>query len=315
MQITNQIQRDIMPRKQKCGSSLPTFYSILALALATFVFSPIQINADENENSTKLENDIQKARAEMAQTRKEIAKADADLAKTDSILKDEITRANQSDERAGKDRERREKENQALQNHLKEIQEKVNAEKSLQGRHSNAMDEIKAKEKNLSLTLAGYCDSLINRIENALPWDKEPRIERLKALHRDLESGTATPDEGLGRLSAALKEEIKIGDEISLLNKPLTKKNGEVINAQILKIGNQWMVYMDEDGKNFGVLEHKGGQWEWREDPSFSEKNQIRLAIEVKSAKRAPQLVTLSLGMDTQSKNSSKANASPGAKK
>ncbi len=288
---------------------------ILAMALTVFAFSPIQILADENENSARLENDIQKVRAEIAQTKKEIAKADAEINKTDSILKDEITRANQSEERAAKDRERREKENQTLQNHLKEIQAKINTEKSLQGRHSNAMDEIKGRGKNLSLTLAGYCDSLIFRIENGLPWEKEPRLDRLKALRRDLETGAATPDEGLARLSASLREEIKLGDEISLLNKPITKKNGDVVNAQVLKIGNQWMVYKDEEEKAFGVLEHKGGQWEWREDLSFAEKNQIRMAIEVKSAKRAPQLITLSLGMDINSKNSTKTNASTGAKK
>jgi hypothetical protein len=59
---------------------------------------------------------------------------------------------------------------------------------------------------------------------------------------------------------------------------------------------------MDEEGKRFGVLERKaapggGWTWEWREDPGFEEKNRIKAAIEVKSAKRPPQLAVLDLGL------------------
>jgi hypothetical protein len=77
------------------------------------------------------------------------------------------------------------------------------------------------------------------------------------------------------------------------------------VNAQVLKIGNQWLVYMDEEGKRFGVLERKAGAgdsaaWEWREDPGFAEKNRIKAALEVKSAKRPPQLAVLDLGVTVQ---------------
>jgi hypothetical protein len=77
------------------------------------------------------------------------------------------------------------------------------------------------------------------------------------------------------------------------------------VNAQVLKIGNQWLVYMDEEGKRFGILEKTAGKdgkpaWEWREDPGFAEKNRIKAALEVKSAKRPPQLVVLDLGLAAQ---------------
>jgi hypothetical protein len=70
-------------------------------------------------------------------------------------------------------------------------------------------------------------------------------------------------------------------------------------------------VYMDEEGKRFGVLERKAAAsgapvWEWREDPGFEEKNRIKAALEVKSAKRPPQLAVLDLGLAA-------ANASPAA--
>jgi hypothetical protein len=71
-----------------------------------------------------------------------------------------------------------------------------------------------------------------------------------------------------------------------------------MVNAQVLKIGNQWLAYMDEEGKRFGVLERKpGGAWEWREDPGFEEKNRIKAAIEIKASKRPPSLAVLDLGI------------------
>ncbi len=273
--------------------------AILFLAMSL----TLTLHAQDAAASNKLEADIQKARADLTQTRKEIAKADFELGKTDSLLREESTRATQSEERQSKDRERREKENQDLQKRLLDTQAKIDAERAQQGRHQNTVEEIKARQKNLAMTLAGYCDSLATRINEGLPWDKEARLDRVNSLRKDLESGGASVDEGFARLNSAIKEEIKSGDEIALLNKPMTRKNGDLINAQVLKVGNQWLVYMDEEGKLFGILERKNPStaqgkpnWEWREDLSFSEKNQIRTAIEVKSAKKPPQLVVLTLG-------------------
>lgn len=249
----------------------------------------------------RLDAEIQKARAEIAQTKKEAQKADGDLRKTDSLLREETARAGQAVERQAKDRERREKENAALQARLQETQAKINAERSGLGRHQNAQDEIKARQQRMALALAGYCDSVAARIEAGPPWEREPRIERVRSLKKDLEGGSASLEEGFARLNAIVKEEIKSGDEIALLNKPVTRKNGDVVNAQVLKVGNQWLVYMDEEGKRFGILERKavpgGWAWDWREDPGFAEQIRIKTALEVKSAKRPPQLAVLDLGL------------------
>lgn len=270
-----------------------------ALTLLTF---PFQSKAEEGENQARLESDLQKTKAEIIQVKKEISKADLEIRKTDSLLREEAARAKLSDDRSAKDKERREKENQDLQNRLHETQAKINAEKGNQNRNLNSVEEIKARQKNLAMTIATYCDSVIDRIQSGLPWETEVRVERLNGIKKDLETGAATVDEGFARLNSVIKEEIKLGDEISTFNKPITRKNGDVINGQILKMGNQWLVYMDEDGKLFGVLERQSKatglySWEWREDPSFTEKNQIRTAIEVKSAKRPPALVSLNLGI------------------
>ena len=231
----------------------------------------------------------------IAKAKKEMQRADGELRRTDSLMRDESSRAAQAEERQAKDRERRDKEIAALQARLQETQGKIGAEKAALARHQNAVDEIKSREAHLRKVLAGYCDSLAARVEAGLPWDNQARLDRIRALKRDLEAGTASPEEGLARLSAILKEEVKAGDEIAVFSKPVNRANGETVNAQVLRLGNQWLVYMDEEGKRFGVMERKGGTWAWREDIAFGEKNRIREAIEVKSAKRPPQLVVLDL--------------------
>jgi hypothetical protein len=277
-----------------------------ALLLAAAIpLAAMAVWGQEGE-SARLESAIQKARTEMAQAKKDAAKADAELRKTDSLLREETARATQTEERQAKDRERREKENASLQARIQETQAKINAERAGLNRHQNAQDEIKARQKRLTLVLAGYCDSVAARIEAGLPWEREARVDRVKSLKKDLEAGSASLEEGFARLNAAIKEEVKGGDEIAVLNKPVTRKNGDVVNAQVLKIGNQWLVYMDEEGKRFGILERKAYAsgapvWEWREDPGFEEKNRIKSALEVKSAKRPPQLAVLDLGLSIAS--------------
>lgn len=282
-----------LPIAQRLGRLAGAAALILALAL------PAQLRAqDPAEALRNLDSEIQKARGDMEKARKDGVKADAELRKTDSLLREETARSAASDERAAKDRERREKENAALAARVQETQGRVNQERSGIGRWQNAQDEIKSRQKRLALVLAGYCDSLVRRIEASPPWEREGRLDRVRSLKKDLEAGSASTDEGFARLNAAIKEEIKSGDEIAILNKPVTRKNGDMVNAQVLKVGNQWLVYMDEEGKRFGVLERSAaGTWDWREDPSFEEKNRIKAAIEVKSAKRPPQLAVLDLGI------------------
>jgi uncharacterized protein DUF3450 len=294
--------------RARAGAPLAAFLIAAALTAGAAIG-----HAQEGEGAAmrNLESEIQKAKAEMAEARKGAQKAEAELRRTDSLLREEVARAAQADDRQAKDRERREKENASLQARLQETQGKINAERAGLNRHQNAQDEIKARQKRLSLVLAGYCDSVASRIEAGPPWEREGRLDRVRSLKKDLEAGSATVDEGFARLNAAVKEEIKGGDEIALLNKPVTRKNGDVVNAQVMKIGNQWLVYMDDEGKHFGVLERKPAAagstwtWEWREDPGFEEKNRIKAAIEVKSSKRPPSLAMLDLGLALGAGNAS----------
>ena len=95
------------------------------------------------------------------------------------------------------------------------------------------------------------------------------------------------------------KEEIKNGDEVALFSRPVTRQNGEIVNAQLLKIGNQMIAYMDDESGKFGTLERRfeNGKitYVWNENLDFSQRNAIKLALSVKSGREAPQLVPLDI--------------------
>ena len=73
------------------------------------------------------------------------------------------------------------------------------------------------------------------------------------------------------------------------------------MNASILRIGNQWMVYVDENGSVYGRLERKieNGNvvYEWNENLNLEERAAVKLAIEVKQAKKPPQIVNLPVSL------------------
>ena len=101
-------------------------------------------------------------------------------------------------------------------------------------------------------------------------------------------------------MKSLIAEETRFGDEVAIINSPLTRKNGELINAQILRIGNQWMVYSDENGTVYGALVRKNSAtiaYEWNEDLTLAEREAVRLAIDVKLAKKPPQMVSLPISL------------------
>jgi multidrug efflux pump subunit AcrA (membrane-fusion protein) len=183
--------------------SLPGARALLAALLLTAAL-PAAVRSEDGDAVARLDADIQKAKAEIAQAKKEVQKAEAELRKTDSLAREEASRAAEAESRRAKDRERREKENTALQARMEETQAKINAERSGMGRWQNAEDEPKARQKRLALVLAGYCDSVAARIEAGLPWEREGRVNRIKSLKKDLETGSASVEEGFARLNAAI---------------------------------------------------------------------------------------------------------------
>ena len=246
-----------------------------------------------------------KLKADVVRLKREAQRSDADLRRTDSLIREENEAAGKNLERWQRDRERREKENQELNGRVQQTRSKITAEQTRMRNYLNGIEEIKAREKALLGLLSGFADSLLARIESGPPWDLETRRDRLLSLKRDIEAGSAAPEEVFGRLAAMLKEEIKNGDEIALFNRPMTRQNGEVINAQLLKFGNQTLMYMDDEGGKFGVLERRSENgkpvYAWRENLDFGEQNAVKLALAVKAGRAAPQLVPLVIPLSPDS--------------
>lgn len=260
----------------------------LALAFSAFAFADTESEIrDLNLRKEKLNSEIKKLNAQISET--------------DSLIKADDSRYKMLQERYKADSERRKAEIDSLNAKIRDAASQLVEERRKQSLATNRTENVKSLRKALNETLVTLCKKFEAQVEKTIPWDKETRLDRVKTLSRDLESGNATEEEGLSRLKSLIGEEIKFGDEVSIINSPLTRKNGEMINAQILRIGNQWMVYSDENATVFGILVRKivDGKiaYEWNEDLNLSEREIVKFALDVKQAKKPPQIVKLPVSL------------------
>lgn len=248
-----------------------------------------------------MDSDIRDLRLEKEKLNSDIQKLSKQISATDSMLKADASRYKNLQTRYAADKERRQAEIDSLNAKIKNVAVQLQDERNKQAHAKNKGDNVKAKRKALSATLLSICKTLEVQVEQTLPWERETRLDRVKSLSRDIESGNASEEEAFSRLKSLIAEEIRFGDEVAIINSPFTRKNGELINAQILRIGNQWMVYSDEAGTLYGALVRKVEQagdslkvtYEWNEELNLNERNAVRFAIDVKLAKKPPQMVTL----------------------
>ncbi|WP_109735479.1 DUF3450 family protein [Fibrobacter sp. UWR4] len=268
---------------------------LLTVLLFTAVFVSYA-NAD-------VDSDIRDMQLEKEKLNSEIAKLNSQIAATDSMLKADDKRYKTLQERYKQDKERRKSEIDSLNIKIKDVAGQLQQERNKQAHAKNRSENVKSKRKALSVALATISKRLEFQISQTLPWDRETRLDRAKSLTRDIEGGNASEEEAFSRLKALIAEETKFGDEVAIINSPLTRKNGELINAQILRIGNQWMVYSDENGTVYGALVRKAGEqagtveYEWVEDLNLAERDAIRFALDVKQAKKPPQMVNLPVSL------------------
>lgn len=250
-----------------------------------------------------VDSDIRDLQLEKEKLTSEIQKLTKQIAETDSMIQADSARYKMLEERYQKDVENRRAEVDSLNAKIRDVAKDLQAERSKQARAKNRTDNVKAKRKAVREVLLSLSKQLESQIEQTLPWEKESRLDRAKSLSRDIESGNASEEESFSRLKSLIGEETRFGDEVAIINAPLTRKNGEMINANILRIGNQWMVYSDENSTVFGVLERKvsgeNGEvsFEWNEELSLAEREAVRTAIDVKQAKKPPQIVTLPVNL------------------
>ncbi|HSQ41148.1 MAG TPA: DUF3450 family protein [Fibrobacteraceae bacterium] len=249
-----------------------------------------------------LQAELDDYRSQKSALQAEIKKLDHRASQTDSIAKDEAKRFETTQKRQQEDLLRRQAELDTMQVRIAALAQEQQTEKGQQNAYQLQAENAKAFRIGLARNLARLAQELETLVAQSLPWDRESRLERIRALRHDLENGNAGPDEGLIRLRAIYSEEIRFGDEVVILNKPMTRQNGETVNARLLRIGNQWMMYTDEEEGKYGILirtrKPEGGvDYTWREELSFEERAAVKLAIDVKLARKPPQMVRLPLSL------------------
>lgn len=236
-----------------------------------------------------------------AQLQKDIARIDKKIRTTDSLILKDNERFEILRQRAINDIENKEKEILGLAKKVDTLQSEIK-------RLSGSIESIKAQERAitaqrsyLSDKLIQHCQNLKNIVAVSLPWDKEKRITRITALKKDLETGSAQIEDGLSRLLALINEEISFGDDIVLEERTVQRNDGSSVIAQMLRLGNLWMVYVDKNENSYGILSRQNDtSFVWREELSFSEREEVRTAIRVKESKKAPQLTPLPVDLQVR---------------
>ncbi|WP_295070368.1 DUF3450 family protein [uncultured Fibrobacter sp.] len=247
------------------------------------------------------ESEIRDLKLQKEKLNSEIQNLNTRIASTDSMLRADVSHRQLLEQRYKADVERRNLEIDSLNAKIRKVASSLQQERNKQARAKNKSDNVAAKRRALRSELAKICKQLEVQITQTLPWERDKRLDRAKSLTREIESGNVTEEEAFSRMKSLVNEEIKFGDEVSVVNSPLTRKNGEIVNATILRIGNQWMVYVDENGASYGRLERKleSGKivYEWNEELNLEERAAVKLAIDVKQAKKPPQIVKLPVSL------------------
>ena len=247
------------------------------------------------------ESEIRDLKLQKEKLNSEIQTLNKRIAATDSMLRADVSRHKVLEQRYKADTERRNAEIDSLNAKIRKAASSLQQERNKQARAKNRSENVAAKRRALRLELANISKKLESQIAQTLPWERESRLDRAKSLTREIESGNASEEEAFSRLKSLLNEEIKFGDEVVVVNSPLTRKDGEIVNATILRIGNQWMVYVDENGSAYGRMERKNdGEkivYEWNEELNLEERAAVKLAIDVKQARKPPQIVNLPVSL------------------
>ena len=267
--------------------------NILPFAVLVFTLSGLAFADYESE--------IRDLKMQKEKLNSEIQNLNTRIALTDSMLHADVSHRQLLEQRYKADVERRNLEIDSLNVKIRKVAASLQQERNKQARAKNKSDNVAAKRRALRSELAKICKQLEAQITQTLPWERDKRLDRAKSLTREIESGNVTEEEAFSRMKSLVNEEIKFGDEVSVVNSPLTRKNGEIVNATILRIGNQWMVYVDENGASYGRLERKLENdkvvYEWNENLNLEERAAVKLAIDVKQAKKPPQIVKLPVSL------------------
>ena len=165
---------------------------LVHLALMVLVFSGVAFaDRDSEIRDLKLEKDKLNA---------EIQKLNRQIASTDSMLKADDSRYKALSQRYKADTERRRAEIDSLNAKIRAVAGDLQAERNKQARAKNRSDNVAAKRKALRSALAGIGKRLEAQVAQTVPWELESRLDRVKSLTRDIESGNASEEEAFSRL-------------------------------------------------------------------------------------------------------------------
>lgn len=228
------------------------------------------------------------------QLQADLQRLDKDMARTDSLSRFEAQSFADQKNRYQSAIAQRKNELGTLQQKLASVRAEIQKEQVRATQAKLEVENWNARIKYFQQSLAKEARQLTVLVQSSLPWQKETRLDRVNALVRDLDAGTASPEEGFGRLRALYDEEIRFGDEIVLQEQSLRRNNGALINAKLLRLGNVAMFYVDADQKFYGaMMRSPQGDAKWLEELDFKQREWIRRAVEVKGGKLAPELSTL----------------------
>jgi hypothetical protein len=240
------------------------------------------------------QTDLQALQLRKEQLKAELNRLDQDLRRTDSLSQWESNWFQQQKTRQEQAIAGRKAELQNLQQRLAAVRAESQKERLRESSAKVQVESFASRLKFFNQELERQARVLEGQIQNSLPWQQESRLDRVRALIRELQAGTASPEEGLGRLRALWDEEIRFGDEVVLTETSMTRLNGALVNVKLLRLGNVGMAYTDAEGKYYGILrsEQSGNASKkvWFEDLNFEQREMVRRAIEIKSGKMAPDL-------------------------
>lgn len=238
--------------------------------------------------------DLSELQLRKEQLQMDLQKLDREMLRTDSLSRFEAQSFADQKSRYQMEIGRRKSELLNLQQKLAGVRSEIQKEQIRASQAKLEVENWNARIKFFQTELLRSAQSLEKLVATSLNWKKEGRMDRVRALMRDLEAGTASPEEGFGRLKSMYDEEIRFGDEIVLSEESIRRNNGALINVKLLRLGNVALYYTDDEGKYYGAMQKSSGD-KWFEDIDFKQREWIRRAVSVKGGKLAPELSTLPL--------------------
>lgn len=187
-----------------------------------------------------------------------------------------------------------------LEQEVDETKQRLSAKKSKLTKLQDRLDALKEQKNTLQKSLDRLDDSadqfqkaLSTHIQQTVPYERSKRRDALYAADSDGEN--PDPPTRLRTLTDAARNELGDGTTSELLHRrvPLTNSdNPRKKHARLLRIGQNTLLYVTEDGKQSGYYVWKNDQWQVKQ-ASSDQAVRFRHAIDVLRGQRQPERISL----------------------